>query len=436
MPATAAPPTTAPTAQPTAPKPGPSVAAVNMPAPPSMDAKPADAPNKGATFDDMFDKYAKPPEEAVVPKNNTPKPAETPKPEDKVNEPKSDDKEIEDVDEPVNAPESKVDPKSGKTGDKKVSPWKLVEEGKKERLKLETEISELRKLVPNEVEAKASVERLTKAESRVKELEDHLRFIDYQNHPEFKEKYEKPYNDAWSRMMKRLSGVGVTNADGTKRAVEVKDILELGQLPADVVIEQAEAKFGKLGPWVAERIEDLKQLSEAKIEALDKAKKEGSEKIQKDAADSQLKQKEINEFLGSTWKKASEEIETHSKYGKYFKPVEGDDEFNKRLQSGTELVDKALSENPTDPNLTPQQRETIVKRHAAMRQRARAFGPMQLTIDRQAAEIERLTTELAQFKGSEPKVEGQRQDANGHTPPADPLQSIFANIEKYARPVI
>lgn len=430
MAATAAPPPSTPTVQPAAPKPGQSIAAVNMPTPPSIDAKPADAPGKDSPLEGMFDKYAKPVEDGIVHKTNTPKPADTPKPDEKIEpeEGTTDDKAT------VDKSTEPTDPKAAKGDGKKVSPWKLVEEHKAGRLKAEAENAELRKLIKDEATAKAEAERLTKAEARAKELEDHLRYIDYQSHPEFKDKFEKPYNDAWSRMMKRLSGVGVTNADGTKRAVEVKDILELGQLPADVVIEQAEAKFGKLGTWVAERIEDLKQLHEAKAEALERAKKEGVEKFQKDASELQSKQKQINDFLGSTWKKASDEIETHSKYGKYFKPIEGDEEFNKRLQSGTELVDRALSENPADLTLNDQQRESIVKRHAAMRQRARAFGPMQLTIERQSSEIERLKAELAQFKGSEPKIEGQRADANGHTAPADPLQSIFAGIEKYARP--
>jgi hypothetical protein len=401
-----------------------------MPPPPSVDAKPA-ATNAGDDLQSRLAKYAKPTEQGLVHPNDTkaPEPAKAaPTDEPKPDEPPA---EGDKGTAPAKEGESR---EAGPKTKGKVSPWKLVDEHKAARLKAESEASELRKLIKDEATAKAEAERLTRAEARAKELEDHLRFIDYQNHPEFKEKFQKPYDDAWNRVMKRLSGVGVTNADGSKRPVEVKDILELGQLPADIVIEQAEAKFGKLGSWVAERIEDLKQLSEAKIDALDKAKKEGAEKAQRDAQDWERGQKELTEFLGTTWRKASEEIESHSKYGKYFKPVEGDEEFNTRLQKGTELVDKALSESPADPSLTPQQREAIVKRHAAMRQRARAFGPMQLTIERQAAELERLKTELAQYKGSEPKVEGQRNDANGQKTPDDPLQRIFQGIEKYARP--
>jgi hypothetical protein len=406
-----------------------------MPMPPAVATPETDQPYDLET---QLAKHAKPIEDGLVHKNNTPaeptKPAEAAKPE-AVDEPGGE--------EEGKTPVSTETPTPGETkpavakDTKKVSPWKLVDEHKAARLKAENEASELRKLIKDEATAKAESERLTKAEARAKELEEHLRFVDYQNHPEFKEKFQKPYDDSFNRLMKRLAGVGVTEADGTKRAVSVKDVLELGSLPADAVIEQAEAKFGKLGTWVAERIEDLKLLSEQRMEALDRAKKEGTEKAQREAQDFQIKQKELNEFLGNTWKKASEEIEQHSKYGQYFKAREGDEEFNTRLQKGTELVDKALSETPTDPSLTPQQREAIVKRHAAMRQRARAFGPMQLTIERLTAERDELKTKLSQYEASAPSIQGQQPGANGT--PADnryTLDTFEQELIKRSRPML
>ncbi len=413
-----------------------------MPAPPSVDTAsnpPADLPYDIGV---QLEKFAKPLEEGLVHKNNTPKQPEPPKADDEPPKPDP----IEDVDDPTEAePDDKTaTPTEPKAGDKavpgekkKVNPWKLAKQHEEAWKKAEAEKAELRKLVKDESQAKAESERLTKAEARAKELEDHLRFVDYQNHPEFKEKFQKPYDDQFNRLMKRLSGVGVSTPEGTKRAVDVKDILELGSLPADAVIEQAEAKFGKLGTWVAERVEDLKQLSEQRMEALDRAKKEGGEKAQREAQDFQIKQKQLTEELGSTWSKASKEIEEHSKYGTYFKQREGDEEFNTRLQKGTELVDKALSETPTDPSLTPQQREAIVKRHAAMRQRARAFGPMQLTIERLESKLAAASEKLKQYEASEPSISGQQPSVNG-TPTNDnySLDHFEQALMKKARPML
>lgn len=407
-----------------------------------MPTPPAAPTTEPAAKDDPFsgfDKYAKPAEEGLVPHSpktpqKTPEPAkaEEPKPEEPkpVTEPEEDDDSLGDDTKTEPKPEPVQDDKAqADAKGKKVSPWKLVEEHKSARLKAETEVAELRKLIPNEAEAKAGQERVKSLESQNKELLEHIRHLDYQKHPEFLEKYEKPYNDKWNSIMRRLNGVMVKDAEGNARAVQPADIVRLGTLPADQVIEQAEAQFGKLGNWVAERVEELKTLQESKFSALDNAKKDAV----KLAEQWETQNKEIAKSINETFQKASADIDSHSKFGKYFKPVEGDDEFNTKLEKGTKFVDEYWDKDARDPRLTPEERTKIVKSHAAIRNRARAFSVLNLTVQRQEAEIARLNSELAQFKSSEPKLEGQRQEQpNGA--PADPLQSIFQGIERFARP--
>lgn len=430
---TAAPPPSAPAGSPSLPKPGPAVAAVTMPTPPALDNAPKDAPGG---VGDMFDKYAKPSEEGVVHKNNTPKPAEKPKEES----PKADTEEKtepESGESPApKADKDKAEPSKPEGDKKKVSPWKLVEEHKARAAKAETEVAELRKLVPNETERKGEMERLTKAEARAKELEDHLRFIDYQNHPEFHEKYQKPYDDAWNRVMRRLNGVRVSNPDGSTRAVDVKDILELGSLPADVMIEKAEEKFGKLGMMVAERVEEIKQLGEAKADALSKAKTDGLQKLKDDEDRTQKQHKEIKDFANQTWEKAHKELSEHSKYAEYFKPKEGDDEHNAVLEKGKAFVTKAWAESPLEPGLSNQERETRVKRQAKMQKFAEGFGAQRLVINRLKAENEQLRADLAQFKGSEPKTEGQRPETTNGVQPGYNLDAFEAALAQRARPSV
>lgn len=421
MPAATAPqPTQAPTSNPPMPKAGPAIAAVNMPAAPSIDSKPSDPPSG---VGDMFDKYAKPMEEAVVHRNDTPKPAEKkeaakPEAEKPSTEPESGESPAPKADDKS---EVKSDAKPDTKGEptKKPSPWKLYE-GEKERAnKAEAEVASLRKLVGNEQERKSEMERLTKAEAKAKELEDHLRFVDYQKHPEFHDKYQKPYDDAWNRVMRRLAGVKVATADGA-RAVDVKDIMELGGLPADVVIEKAEEKFGKLGPWVAERVEEIKQLYESKAEALEKAKTEGIQKLKDDEDRSQRERKELGDYLNETWEKAHKELAEHSTHAEYFKAKEGDDEYNAILEKGKAFVQKAWLESPMEKGLTKEEREVRVKRQAKFQKFAEGFGAQRLVINRLKAENEQLKTDLAQFKGSEPKTEGQRPETtNGVRPGYD-----------------
>lgn len=428
--ATAAPPPTAPASNPPAPKAGPAIAAVNMPTPPAHDSSPKDAPGEDSLSG--FDKYAKPSEEGLVHKNNAPKSADKPKEE----APKADaDKEPESGESPApKADKDKAEPAKPDGEKKKVSPWKLVEEHKARAAKAETEVAELRKLVTNEAERKGEVERLTKAETRAKELEDHLRYLDYQQHPEFQEKYQKPYDDHFNRVMGRLAGVKITTNDGSTRAVDIKDILDLGQYPADVVIEKAEEKFGKLGMWVAERVEELKQLSESKFNALEKAKTEGVKKLRDDEEKAQREQKEVAEFISETWTKAHKELEEHSKYNDYFKAKEGDEEHNAQLEKGEAFLQKAWLESPMEPGLTKEEREARTKRQAKAQKFIKGFGAVHLTIQRQKAEIEALKTELSEFKGSEPKIEGQRLETPNGQPGAYSLDEFEHSLGKYARP--
>lgn len=378
------------------------------------------------------------------PKTRQPKPAD-PKPSEKVEEKKPEEAakveteledeltELEKTDETKTEtkPEVKADAKpEGKK--EKVNPWKRGDEFKALYEKSEAEVLRLKKLLPNESELTAQAEKFKQLEEQNKELLQHIRYTDYQKHPEFQEKYEQPYQDAWNRLMRRLAGVGVAEANGTKRAVQPADILKLSSLPADQAIEQAKEKFGDLGFYVAERVEELKQLWENKAEALEKAKKDGVDFFQKQQESAVTQQKEITDFLGQTWTKAVEDIKTHSKFGKYFNQVEGDDEYNASLEKAVKLVDKALTDDPRDPKLSPEDRATIVKRHAAMRNRAIAFSTMNLTIQRLEAQLAEANEKLKQFTSSVPKTDGSDPGATTNAP-ADPWSNFGNRLAQYAK---
>ena len=146
----------------------------------------------------------------------------------------------------------------------------------------------------------------------------------------------------------------------------------------------------------------------------------------------QLQDQQINEFLADTWKKAVSDIESHSRYGEYFKDRPGDDEFNAKLETGTQKVDAYWGKSPKDPSLSPEQRAEVVRGHAAIRNRARAFGVLNLTIQRQRDELGRLKQELEQFKQSVPKADGsQPAPANGQS--HDPWSALEQRLSGYAK---
>ncbi len=438
---------------PAAPAPGPSLTAINMPAPPSApiaptpgapasttappatDHGPAPTPNKG--LDEMFERigeqYGQDPSEAgkPAPKKATPK-----------TESKSEEKEVESPtteEGKAAAPEKKAEakpeekPSEAKTTDKKekVNPWKLNDENKARAAKAEAEVVELRKLIPNEAARKAEIEKVTKLETQNRELLEHIRFLDYQNHPEFKEKYEKPYADKFSEVWNELSGAPIMDGE-SERKVEPADLLKLGNLPAHMLVKEAKARFGEdLGPWVAERVRELRNLNKAKFDALEKAKKDGAEFQQKAQESASIEEKQRNDFLAATYEKSLQDLDTHSVYGDYFKPKEGDDEWNSKIEKGNAFVKKAWEQSPLEKGISAEEQAARVKRQAKLQRFAASFSVQQLQIARLKAQVAERDAKLKQYESSTPDTDGGSVEANGTPKAGATLDDMF---DKYAKP--
>jgi len=426
--------------------PAPAAPAAQPAAAPAVDKGPPPSTSKG--LDDMFDrigeKYGRDPDEILNPPGENKgkpkaKPAEPVKEAEKV-EPKTEQPE-EDEDDPVKgpeakAPEAKPEAKPAKDG-KKANPWKLLDEAKASRAALEKENAELRKVIPDEPTRKAETARIKKLEDEHKELLEKIRFYDYQQHPEFKEKYEKPYTDKWGEIWSEISSVNVQDGE-TQRRVEPSDIAKLGNLPAPTLIKEAKALFGEdAGPWVAERIRELRNLAKAKADALEKVKTEGADRMAKEQETLTKEQHELNSTLEQNWVKANEELEGHSKYGEFLKAKEGDEEHNQAVERGTEFVKKAWTLDPREKGISPEERTARLKRQVKLQRYAAGFASLYLSEQRWRSKAQELETKLQQYEASSPKTEGggkatsNSPQQNGYT-----LDSFEAALQAKARPMI
>ena len=283
-------------------------------------------------------------------------------------------------------------PQAADSGDKpkgKVSPWKLVDEHKAARLKAETELSELRKTLPDPIKFKEVEERAKTLEKQYQEAQEQLRFDNYAKSDEFKEKYQKPYEESWKRWMGELGELTVQDdASGQERPLSPSDILDLVNMPLQKAREQAEATFGSFANDVMSARKEIRGLFESQNKALADAKASGAERETKMQQASRERQESLSKEITTTWAKANEMAVADEKFGKFFKPVEGDSEGNTRLTKGFEIADRAFSVNPLDPRLTPEQRAQVVQLHSAVRNRAAAFG-------RLSYQNEKLSNELA-----------------------------------------
>lgn len=392
-----------------------------------MGASTATAPVKeGSKRQQMFDrleKKAKPANDAVDPAVIAPsEPKPQPKPADKP-ETNGDETTLE---PPTDAP---VDKKG-----KKVSPWKLYDESKQRIASLEKELNNAKSAVVPEADRKTFSERIEKAEARAKELEDEIRYVNYSKSDEFKQKYQAPYEAAWKRAMQDLGELSIDPGNGQQRPVSAQDIATLVNLPLGEARKMANELYGDFADDVMGHRKEIRTLYDSQAQALEEAKKTGADREKQEHEKRQKTHSEISDHVKKTWEASNQKAIADEKYGKFFTPVEGDMEGNQRLAKGFELVDRAFNESPMDPRLTGEQRAAVVNRHAAVRNRAAAFGRLTHMVAKGETRIAELEKELAQYKAGEPTLGGDAKptETNG-AQWGNARQQMFDRLAKRAK---
>lgn len=257
-----------------------------------------------------------------------------------------------------------------KPGDKKTNPWTLVEKFKADNSRLKQENTELR--TKQTEPPKEITERLSSLEKRNQELENHIRFVDYSKSQEFVDKYQKPYEEAWSRAISGLKGLQVkfTNAENGEtqaRDLTPADIAALANMDPAAARMEIKNRFPEDVAEVRGYIDKIRDLATAQNQALEEQKSKGGE-WQNQVAH---QHKAVQENNSRLWKQFSDE--SVSKFD-FLRPVEGDDERNSKLEKAAAFVADALSAKANDPNLTEEQRATVIKKHVALRNRAIAYS--------------------------------------------------------------
>lgn len=338
---------------------------------------------------------------------------------------------------PTEAPIPGAEPtKEQKDG--KVNPWELLKKERESLKKYQSEITELNKRAVSESDWKNYQEKQSSLEKRNKELEDEIRYVNYSKSGEFQEKYEKPYQDAWKRAMDELGELTMDDGSGNARALSAKDILSLVNMPLQKAREAAEQAFGPLANDVMQHRNEIRRLFNEQSNALQKAREEGEGRQKQQQEQSQRQQKELEETVKQTWSQANEALMKDSKHSKYFTPIEGDQEGNQRLGKGFELADRAFSENPFAPGLTPEQRKSIVERHAAVRNRCAAYGRLTYQLEKSNSRIAELEAQLKAYKDAEPGTVDQtskRTEQPNGSPAMSARERMFGELQKIGKPI-
>lgn len=390
-----APPPAAPDAPAAAPVKQINVSQMPAPAAPIRPAKPGSARDRmRQTMEKQFGGVVEAPASPAEPKPD-PKPAVSPRPAEDETAPAEAVTEAK----PATPPSAETPAPEAK----KVSPWKLVDQFKERATRAEQRVLELEKEMGPESDRQARAARMEAAEKRLQELEQEIRYVNYSKSKEFQEQYQKPYEEAWSRAMGELKEI--TLQDPTtqqKRPVSDQDLIELVNLPLGRAREIADQVFGPFSDDVMAHRKAIRELFEKQHSALEKAKTEGATREQQMRETFQRVHQQISSTVKQTWDQVNATILEDAQTGGFFKPKEGNQEWNNRLEKGFKLVDQAFAENPMDPRLNPEQRAAIIKRHAAVRNRAAGWGPLRHENTVLAKKVAELESELKQYKESTP----------------------------------
>jgi hypothetical protein len=309
----------------------------------------------------------------------------------------------------------------------KASPWKLVESYKKTNTQLQQEIAQLRAAQkPGELPKEAQ-EKFTALETRNKELENEIRHVNYRKSKEFVEQYQQPYEQAWRNAIDDLQELVVTNDDGTSRVATAQDMIALSNMPLGQARATAKQWFGDSADDVMAHRRTIRELSEKQNKALEDSVKFGSERDQQRTAEREAQMKARSEETAKVWTAINSEAV--QKY-EFLRPIEGEVERNEKLEKAAKFVDETFALNVNQAK-TQEERDQIIRRHAALRNRAIGFSVLKHENTTLKAELEALREELKQFQGSEP-TGGEPRGGSSGEPAADTLDGAVAGLARLA----
>lgn len=285
-------------------------------------------------------------------------------------------------------------------------PKALREQLEKVNGELKTErasIAELRKKVEDyEAKGKDSTtlaERLAAREKEFEVLQGEVRALKHEASPEFKAKYERPFNRAAEHAKTTIEQLQVTEPDGNTRPAKWEDFTALYNLPLGKAMTTAKELFGEGAQVAITHLTKLKDMQDEKDAALRDERTQAVDRIKgEDARRAQEK-----EAVDAMWAKVNADIA--KKRPEWYQPEPEDKEGNDLLKEGYDTVDSK-----------PETLQDQVIRNAHIRNRAAAFPRMAWRLDRAKEQIKDLEAQIEELKGSAP---GKTRRTTGDQPPAE-----------------
>ena len=314
------------------------------------------------------------------------------------------------AEKPVEKPVEKPAPQN-KPPEKTATFRERYERTKDDLSKAQARIAELEKKSSAPADDKPLKEvqgKLETAQKRVQELEEEFKYVNYKKHPEFKERYVKPMEEAYASGVESTKGFRVTDENGERHGTEDDFDKFMSIADNEDAWNFAEQRFGSKAAIMWTHRQNFVKSVQAKNKAIEDFRKTGSEREKQTAEQQAAASKQAAEQWSGLVKSGVE------KYPHYFAPVEGDDDGNKILEQGMAMADLAfgvLAPENID-KLPAKARASLVngqlppaeqlKLHSAIRNMAGGFGRMKHQLSLEQAKVKDLQTRLAEYEKSEP----------------------------------
>jgi len=378
----------------------------------------ADISLEGLHTDEGVIQKAQPKQDASKPE---PKP-DAPKPEAKV-DPKPEPKPA-----PAKQPEAgKVDPKpDAKDGTQKPTKtaWQLVREREKELAEIrskheqvERELNELKSKPPTPADDPEKKRLAT----RLEELEQEIRYVNYEKSTEFKEKFQQPYNDKAKALTAEAQELIVETESGARNltpqefwgVVSAPSVNE-AVMAAKALFPDDPTKANLVLGWRKEITGAWKAMEQAKAEYKVKGaerEKEMALKKEQERTQTETQKKQADEARMMKWREANEVAFKNETLKDLFQAAEDDSKGKELLTKGLKAADRAfgVGDRDAEGNLLgddgkPLDEDSLIALHSGVRNKAGAFNYVAYKLRSSVAKIAELEKQLEQYKKSEPGV--------------------------------
>lgn len=308
----------------------------------------------------------------------------------------------------------------------KVKELRDAYEGLKEKVKKEYEpkarrVAELEARVKefesrDETSTKATQERMAAIEKRNVELENHIRFVDYEKSKDYQDQFQKPYEEAWSNALRELKGLTIKIEDpntGEEKVREVTqaDIAYFAQLDPAARRTEINRLFPEDKEEVKRHINQISYLAEKAQQAKEKAKSDAETHAKTQSE--QFEQAQKNRV--KLWQESNKVLA--EKYPQWFAKSEDDQEGNQIFDKGTALADLVFNTSDLTPERVailpkafrqqieankPFTQDQMVRLHAIIRNKAANHDRLAHQNKLKDARIAELEKSLKEFEDSGP----------------------------------